>query len=450
MTEYNLELERALKQRPVPGRQVEVSVERILMKNMKRKPWLQQIAVGIAACVVVITAIGIQATHHEKETLLPSGDEMKHTGLGEVQADDKLDEELTHLDWKAILNGRILIPGMELLHHESLVENREVAFIVMDVGDPYPFKLVTVVLMKDSKGTYTVGQTLASTPLENGKSFEQQAGNDWITYHWGTINREDGNQDRFAYGYIMNDRVAEVRLSNETGQQNSALILSDSKGHRFWFTTLTDHLGEGLFVVEAFHREGTKFFRTDSEGRLTESWKYNAIDLTFNEWRELSKGKSVDPNIEILKNEEKPDGSLSLFAIYYDRNFPVTGYSMASVNRAGTLTVYASLEGEEGAPFYKGNPYFYHRWRVIHSEQETQEEVQIFGLIRNPNVAAIRLTNHHGEQQMLGLMSNQVGDTFFFQPIDNDWVDFNQDIYIEALDENGEVLYAEEEVAWYY
>lgn len=448
MTEYNLELERVLKQRPLPGKQAEVSVERIIGRNKKRRPWLRQLAVGFTACI--LTVMVVQVAWDSWSKLSNGGNAPKYgAALGEVLRQEEPDEELENIDWSTVFKGALAVPGMEVLHHESLDESSELAFIVKDGGEQYPFQLITAEINRNRDGNFVVRQTFESAPLESGKSFNEQIGNDWISYQWGTVTRKDGEPVRFAYGYIMNDRVAEVRLSNETGQQESALILTDSKGQRYWFNTLSDRLGTGLFVIEALHREGEQFFRTDSEGRLTESWKYKAIDLTYNEWLEISSGETVNPNVELLINEEKPDGSLSLFAVYYDKNLPITGYSMASVDRAGTFTTYASLEGEEGAPFYEGNLYFYHTWRLIHTNKEPSDEAQIIGLIRNSNVAAIRLTNHRGEQQTLELIRNHVGDAFFYHSFANDWVDFNKDIYIEALDGDGETLYMQEEVMWF-
>lgn len=458
MTKYNMDLERELRNRPLPDQQVTVSVERIVSAAGHKKSVMSRSVTGLAACamaVVVLLFVVNGFMGNEKE--LPSftnemqGSQDGGAGLGSgIENEGELNPlNLTDQEWTALFDGKAQELGIEVLHREQIDENSELLFMVKDTGQPYGYRFIHAEYEKDKNNQYRKVQAFEYSPITNNSKPQIEAGNDWITYNWHNFQHNKEYKVQFAYGYIINPRVAEVRLSNEAGVYENAEVLHDSKGQGFWYKVMSDKIAEGSFYVEALNRHEDTLLKVKSEGHDMYARINNFEFLLRTEWMGLYNGDIVDPKVEVLYKEQINTNKwlmlLTSRGNYEDPSFyNLTFTKLVKVRdsyypSALTVSVYTGHTYNE---YYNRdrNNWFQREWSMSKSG-DNPPEVYIFGMIRDPKVAAIRLTNHQGEQKTLEPFYNSAGEAFFLSFIPNGWIKHRELFYTEAIDENGLSLY---------
>ncbi|REK69455.1 hypothetical protein [Paenibacillus paeoniae] len=471
MREYNVDLEQALRRRPVPGKQVSISVESILAPRERTTAWRKRIIYAFAACAVVISVIflskdvwmsgsdmgtvppheGYHASNNEDNRTFPMK-EKEATALGELQPDQEMDAQLAELDWNGFLEGSTKVAGLELLHREVINEDRQLLFMTRQGGDDYLYELLTVEIKKGQSEAYKVSTSFSAIPLKGPKTYEQQADNDWMTYNWGSFRNEDGHTIRFAFGFVLNERLTEVRFSNKAGQQESALQLSQSNGQRLWFKVLSSELSEGPITIEALNSLTGDLMLIETDGRIKHRYSKNVQNmnsfsaLSQQEWREIASGALSHPYLEILNQVNMQDGSQMLLMVDDDRITPVQTYKIYVVNLReeskhdsnkivipSSLGVSANVNFADGSLAGKGNEFFHYAWGALY------EHAFVFGFIRDAEVAKLQLMDPKGEPLDLPFMTNEQGDRFFVHYFPTNKSDAF-DCTIQALDESGNVL----------
>lgn len=469
MTEYNVDLERALRERPVPGKQVPIAVESILAPKAKAGGWRKRMAFSFAACIVAISIVflskdawlleirsdgvpfdeGYHASNSAGDDIPPMKQE-EAAALGELQPDERVDPQLAELDWGGLLEGTVKVDGLEILHRETIDEASQLLFMARKGGIDYAYELLTVEIEKGENEQYEAVTTFSAIPLKGPGTYERQADNDWITYNWGSYRHEDGRTVRFAFGYVLNERLTEVRMANQAGEQESALQLSHANGQRFWFKLLSPALSEGPMTIEALNSLSERLMLVGNDGQIQERYSKSIQNMdafsavSQKEWREIADGAIGHPYIELLHKEMMDDGSQMLFLADYDKSLPVKGYKMYMVNLRkdsrsdvwlpGSLGTSAALDYDENRKETYGNEFFHYSWGALDSHGF------VFGIIRKPEVAKLQLTDLDGEKTDLELITNEQGDTFFLHFYPNN--EQGRLTYsFEAFDESGNMLY---------
>ncbi|RJE85523.1 hypothetical protein D3P07_20175 [Paenibacillus sp. 1011MAR3C5] len=473
MTKYNVDLERALRERPVPGKQVSISVESILAPRNRTGAWRKRIAYAFAACVVAISVVflsrdmwlsgsdggsalpieGYHASNNE-DNWTPATKEKAATALGELQPDYQLGPQLAELDWNGLLEGKTKLDGMEMLYREVLDEDSQLLFMARKGGVDYAYELLAVEVKKDGNEPYKVSTTFSAIPLKGPKTYEEQADNDWMTYNWGSYRHEDGRTIRFAFGYVLNERLTEVRFANSSGKQETALQLSHSGGQRFWFKVLSPELSEGAITIEALNSLTGRLMLVDTEGRIKQRYSRSLQNmdsfsaLSQKEWREISDGAVNHPYIEMLDKKIMQDGSQMLFLADYNKSTPVKGYKMYVVNLTeekndesnrillpAIMGVSAALEYDSHSTVSTGNAFFHYSWGAM------DKYAFVFGFIRDPEVEKLQLKDSEGVKIDLVLTANKQGDRFFVHYDPRNKEEDTFDYTFEALDRDGNVMY---------
>lgn len=455
---YNMDLERELRNRPLPDQQVTVSVERIVSAAGQKKSVMSKSVAGLTACVmavVVLLFVGSGLIGSEKE--LPFTDQKQGSqdggeGLGiGIDKDGEIKPlDLTDQEWTALFEEKATELGIEVLHREQIDENSQLLFMVMDNGKPYGYRFIHAEYEKDKNNKYHKVQAFEFTPITNSSEPQMEAGNDWITYNWHTFQHNKESKVQFAFGYIMNPRVMDVRLSNEAGDYVKAEVLHDSKGQGFWYKVMSPRIAKGPFYVEALNRHEDTLLKVKSEGHGMYAKINNIEHLLQTEWMDLYNGDSFDPNVEVLYKEEISANEWIMLLTNKSRYEEPISYKLTFTRLEKTrdnvylpsISSYSVYIGDTYDEYYtrNRNNWFQREWSMS-KRGENPPEVYIFGMIRDPKVAAIRLTNQQGEQKTLEPFYNSAGEAFFLSFIPNGWIKHRELFYTEALDEQGLSLY---------
>ncbi|WP_138754570.1 hypothetical protein [Paenibacillus sinopodophylli] len=448
MTDYNMELEHALRLRPIPEKQAIVAVDKIVLPA-RRRTLLRHISVMLAGCALAAAVIWFAGDGYQwlKEVGVQS--ESQNEGQAGVAA--SVTSALTDAQWQDLFKGEASVAGIEVLHREQVTDHTQVLFMVKAGMEPYRYHLIQAEFVLDKNKEYQKTQVSESVPLTRSQWPELEAGNDWITFSKQSFHQQAGPDRQVAFGYILNSRVTEIKLTDSKGLQEDAAVQYDSKGQGFWFKVLSASMSEAPYYADALNRRGDSLLKIDSEKGNIATRSSSVHDLTTAEWWDIYNGDTVDSRMEMLHKEQLAGNQWVMFMAGKRLDEGGTDYRLAvtSLRQAqnGTylptvLSVAASkgmIENSIGQ-----NAWFSHEWSVSSTDQNPPV-VHIFGLVKNAQVASIQLTNPEGKYKTLKLLQNSEGDAFFFSYLPNEWMKQGGIFQTEALNKNGESLYMESE-----
>ncbi|WP_042167715.1 hypothetical protein [Paenibacillus gorillae] len=255
MTEYNLDLERQLQERPLPAKQVQVSLERIsTARRPNRHGRSRRILLASTAAIVLAVTIGLWAGEvpwKQGDRLSPTGGTDNLVGAANQQGNSHTEDlkdlhALTSDEWKSLLSGISINPSIEMLHQEKLNDDTTVAFLIYRWSSTSDYRIAVANVRRSAEGEYKsvsmtstyVSKQWTAGPYSEGNAFFLQT---------AAIGRE-GNDPLQGqlFGIIRDSRVATIRMTNEAGEHVDADIIRSASGDTFFFSRIPDSWLEGL------------------------------------------------------------------------------------------------------------------------------------------------------------------------------------------------------------
>ncbi|GGG64983.1 hypothetical protein [Paenibacillus radicis (ex Gao et al. 2016)] len=269
MTEYNLDLERQLQERPLPAKQVQVSLESITAEirpnRNGRSRWL--LLTSAAAIVLVITA-GLWAGDMTWKQVdhIPPADSENQAGVANQQNSSPIKDlidlhRLTSDEWKSLLSGTSIDPSIELLHQEKLTDDTNVVFFINQLSPNSEYQIVVANVRQSEEGEYksvsmtstNVSKQWTPGPFSEGNAYFLQM---------AAIGREGSDPLKGQLiGIIRDSKVAAIRMTNEVGDHVDADVIQSASGDSFFFGRIPDSWLEGLrryMDVSALDNDGAE------------------------------------------------------------------------------------------------------------------------------------------------------------------------------------------------
>ncbi|MFF2093080.1 hypothetical protein [Paenibacillus sp. NPDC058174] len=272
MTEYNLDLERQLQERPLPAKQVQVSLESIIAERRpNRHGRSRRIMVASTAAIVVAITVGFWASDiqwKQVERLLPAGGTDNRVGAASQHDNSNSHTEdlkdlhaLTSDQWKSLLSGNSINPSIEMVHQEKLNEDTTLAFLIQRLSSTDEYRIAVANVRRSAEGEYKSVSTTSTYVSKQWTAGPYSEGNAYFL-NMAAIGREGNDPLRGQLiGIIRDSNVAAIRLTNEAGEHVNADIIRSASGDSFFFSRIPDSWLEGLrryMDVSALDKDGAE------------------------------------------------------------------------------------------------------------------------------------------------------------------------------------------------
>lgn len=294
MKSYNLELEEGLRSRPLPMKQVELSMEQITARS-KRSIVPKRIFASVAVCAAILASVWIVQSTRSHESAIPqtadTGSPMTEGSIVDgIKMNAGAGKEGVIGDWIGEwidYSGNIPESGESASFESWLAayyeqEERKTEVLYIDhIREDY--KLVFVV-RPEKKYPYNLGLD------EFEWEWDRQSG----SWGWrvgarfaGQLKRDryEVNHDHadafshgwfgtetvpFLYGTIKEPAADRIQLVNDEGAVHPLDTLLDSQGNRYWYTSIPETIDQYSIYMEAVTKEGEILIKRHIGGNIVD------------------------------------------------------------------------------------------------------------------------------------------------------------------------------------